>query len=245
MYVGFQKNFKRRELKYLISKDQRQRIIDAMSERTTPDEYGLSTIRNVYYDTSTMLLIRRSIEKPVYKEKLRARTYGEVGSDAPVFVEIKKKFMDTVYKRRAYMTLDEQEKYLAGDIPAPFVNHITKEIDYFIKLYRDLRPAVYLSYDREAFYAKDDHEFRITFDDNILWRDYDLSLGYGVYGEPILEEGTCLMEIKVADAIPLWMVKLLTREKIYRTPFSKYGCAYASMLNRTKMKSNKEYSYNG
>jgi len=243
--VGFQKNFKRRELKYLISKDQRQRIIDAMSERTTPDEYGLSTIRNVYYDTSTMLLIRRSIEKPVYKEKLRARTYGEVGSDAPVFVEIKKKFMDTVYKRRAYMTLDEQEKYLAGDIPAPFVNHITKEIDYFIKLYRDLRPAVYLSYDREAFYAKDDHEFRITFDDNILWRDYDLSLGYGVYGEPILEEGTCLMEIKVADAIPLWMVKLLTREKIYRTPFSKYGCAYASMLNRTKMKSNKEYSYNG
>jgi len=245
VYVGFQKNFKRRELKYLISKDQRQRIIDAMSERTTPDEYGLSTIRNVYYDTSTMLLIRRSIEKPVYKEKLRARTYGEVGSDAPVFVEIKKKFMDTVYKRRAYMTLDEQEKYLAGDIPAPFVNHITKEIDYFIKLYRDLRPAVYLSYDREAFYAKDDHEFRITFDDNILWRDYDLSLGYGVYGEPILEEGTCLMEIKVADAIPLWMVKLLTREKIYRTPFSKYGCAYASMLNRTKMKSNKEYSYNG
>lgn len=243
--MGFQKNFKRRELKYLISKDQRQRIIDAMSERTTPDEYGLSTIRNVYYDTSTMLLIRRSIEKPVYKEKLRARTYGEVGSDAPVFVEIKKKFMDTVYKRRAYMTLDEQEKYLAGDIPAPFVNHITKEIDYFIKLYRDLRPAVYLSYDREAFYAKDDHEFRITFDDNILWRDYDLSLGYGVYGEPILEEGTCLMEIKVADAIPLWMVKLLTREKIYRTPFSKYGCAYASMLNRTKMKSNKEYSYNG
>ena len=229
--MGFQKNFKRRELKYLISKDQRQRIIDAMSERTTPDEYGLSTIRNVYYDTSTMLLIRRSIEKPVYKEKLRARTYGEVGSDAPVFVEIKKKFMDTVYKRRAYMTLDEQEKYLAGDIPAPFVNHITKEIDYFLQLYGDLRPAVYLSYNREAFYAKDDHEFRITFDDNILWRDYDLSLNYGVYGFPILDEDTCLMEIKVANAIPLWMVDILTREKIYRTPFSKYGRAYTAMIN--------------
>ena len=229
--MGFQKNFKRRELKYLISKDQRQRIIDAMSERTTPDEYGLSTIRNVYYDTSTMLLIRRSIEKPVYKEKLRARTYGEVGSDAPVFVEIKKKFMDTVYKRRAYMTLDEQEKYLAGDIPAPFVNHITKEIDYFLQFYGDLRPAVYLSYNREAFYAKDDHEFRITFDDNILWRDYDLSLNYGVYGFPILDEDTCLMEIKVANAIPLWMVDILTREKIYRTPFSKYGRAYTAMIN--------------
>lgn len=232
--MGFQKNFKRRELKYLITKDQRLRIIEAMSARTVPDEYGLSTIRNVYYDTATMLLIRRSIEKPVYKEKLRARTYGEVGSNAPVFVEIKKKFMDTVYKRRAYMTLDEQEKYLAGDIPAPFVNHITKEIDYFLQLYGDLRPAVYLSYDREAFYAKDDHEFRITFDDNILWRDYDLSLNYGVYGEPILDDDTCLMEIKVANAIPLWMVDILTREKIYRTSFSKYGCAYTSMFNRNR-----------
>ena len=234
--MGFQKNFKRRELKYLITNEQRRRIIDELKNYIVPDEYGLSTIRNIYYDTSTMLLIRRSIEKPVYKEKLRARTYGKVGSDAPVFVEIKKKFMDTVYKRRAYMTLDEQERYLAGDIPAPFVNHITKEIDYFIKLYGDLRPAVYLSYDREAFYAKDDHEFRITFDDNIRWRDYDLSLSYGVYGEPILEEGMCLMEIKVANAIPLWMVNILTREKIYRTPFSKYGCAYASMLNKNPNK---------
>lgn len=229
--MSFQKNFKRRELKYLISQDQRLRIIEAMSAHTVPDEYGLSTIRNVYYDTSTMLLIRRSIEKPVYKEKLRARTYGEVGSDAPVFVEIKKKFLDTVYKRRAYMTLDEQEKYLAGDIPAPFENHIMKEIDYFLQLYGDLRPAVYLSYNREAFYAKDDHEFRITFDNNILWRDYDLSLHYGVYGSPILDEDMCLMEIKVANAIPLWMVNILTRERIYRTPFSKYGRAYAAMLN--------------
>lgn len=232
--MGFQKNFKRRELKYLITNDQRERIKQAMSEFTVPDEYGRSTIRNVYYDKPDMLLIRRSIEKPVYKEKLRARTYGAPGSDAPVFVEIKKKFMDVVYKRRAYMTLDEQEDYLARRIEAPFKNHITKEIDYFIDLYKDLRPAVYISYDREAYYAKDDHEFRITFDDNILWRDTDLSLRYGVYGEPIIDDGMCLMEIKVADAIPLWMVSILTKERIYRSPFSKYGRAYASMLKANK-----------
>ncbi len=232
--VSFQKNFKRRELKYLITNEQRERIKEAMRDFTVPDEYGRSTIRNVYYDTPDMLLIRRSIEKPVYKEKLRARTYGEPGSDAPVFVEIKKKCLDVVYKRRAYMTLDEQEEYLARRIEAPFKNHITKEIDYFIRLYGTLRPAVYISYDREAYYAKDDHEFRITFDDNILWRDTDLSLRYGVYGEPIIEDGMSLMEIKVANSMPLWMVAILTKERIYKTSFSKYGRAYTSMLTGGK-----------
>lgn len=229
--MGFQKNFKRRELKYLITNKQREIIKNAMRPYTIPDEYGRSTIRNLYYDKPDKLLIRRSIEKPIYKEKLRARTYGMPGDDSPVFVEIKKKFMDVVYKRRAYMTLDEQEKYLAREIEAPFKNHITKEIDYFIELYKNLEPSVYISYDREAFYAKDDHDFRVTFDDNILWRDVDLSLRCGVYGEPIIDEGMSLMEIKVSNAIPLWMVEVLSRESIYKTSFSKYGHAYLSMLS--------------
>ena len=84
--MGFQKSFKRRELKYLITNEQREIIKESMRPYTVPDEYGRSTIRNLYYDTPTKLLIRRSIEKPVYKEKLRARTYGLPGHDSPVFV---------------------------------------------------------------------------------------------------------------------------------------------------------------
>lgn len=228
--MAFQKNFKRHELKYLITNEQRRRIKEAMSSFTVPDEYGRSTIRNVYYDTPNKLLIRRSIDKPIYKEKLRARAYGALNQDYPVFVEIKKKFMDTVYKRRTYMTLEQQEAYLAKQIEAPIKNHITKEIDYFLKFYSELEPSVYLSYDREAYYSKDNHEFRITFDDNILWRDTDLSLRYGVYGNPILEDGMCLMELKVSDAIPLWMVAILNREGVQKTSFSKYGNAYTAMF---------------
>ena len=135
--MGFQKNFKRRELKYLISKDQRQRIIDAMSERTTPDEYGLSTIRNVYYDTSTMLLIRRSIEKPVYKEKLRLRSYGVPELDDKVFLEIKKKYKGLVNKRRTKLKLCEAyDLTMDGIYPEiqDYMNpQVLSEIEYFLK----------------------------------------------------------------------------------------------------------------
>ena len=93
-----------------------------------------------------------------------------------------------------------------------------------------------LSYEREAFYAKDDHEFRITFDQNILWRNYDLSLCKGIYGEAILDKNKVLMEVKTAGAIPLWMVHFLTENQIYKTSFSKYATATARLCERAEKK---------
>lgn len=229
--MSYQNIFKRYEIKYLLTKEQKVRIEAAMADEMTADTYGRSTICNIYYDTSDYLLARRSIEGPVYKEKLRLRSYGMPEPDSMVFVELKKKYQSVVYKRRISMKEDAAIRYLNGKEKAEDTQ-ITREVDYFLKLYRNLQPKVVLSYEREAFYAKKDHEFRVTFDENILWRDYDLSLLCGVYGEPILQPGQALMEIKTGGAIPLWMVKLLNENQVYKTSFSKYGNAYKTIYLR-------------
>ena len=168
------------------------------------------------------------MERPIYKEKLRVRSYGVAQKDSTVFVELKKKYDSVTYKRRIGMIESDMEKYLIGHTPV-MDTQISREIDYVFKTYDKLEPAVLLSYDRQAFYAKDNHDFRMTFDENILWRDYDLLLTKGIYGRPLLEEDQILLEVKVASAFPMWLVRFLNDNKIYKTSFSKYANAYRQM----------------
>jgi len=234
--MAIQNVFRRHEIKYLVTSEQRKRITDAMTKYMVPDEYGRSTVCSVYYDTPDKLLIRRSIEGPLYKEKLRVRSYGTAKDGDRVFVEIKKKYKHVTYKRRVGLELREAERWLSGTPPErtsdikPSRAQIMNEIDYFLSRYNGIEPSVFISAEREAFYAKDDHEFRLTFDDNILWRDTELSLSSDVYGAPLLEAGTSLMEIKVGAAYPLWICRLLSEEGLFKTKFSKYGLAYKSTL---------------
>ncbi len=240
--MGDQMIFKRYEMKYLISTDQLALIKEALKNHMIADVHGKSTICSLYYDTPDYRLIRRSLEKPVYKEKLRVRSYGVADSDTSVFVELKKKYKSVVYKRRIGLPEKDAMHYLATK-ETPVHNQITREIDYAMDFYKELAPAMLLTYDREAYYAKDNHEFRVTFDTNILWRDYDLSLSKGIYGTPILPPDKVLMEVKTADAIPLWMVKLLSDNHIYKTSFSKYGTAYLTVCRQKK--ENKTYTQEG
>jgi hypothetical protein len=221
--------FKRYELKYLLTSEQRRQIEEAMADHMVADVHGRSTILSLYFDTPDYLLVRRSMDKPLYKEKLRLRSYGVANPDTTVFVELKKKYDSVVYKRRIGMTEEDAKTYLLSRQPVTD-GQIVREIDYCLHHYEHLAPKVLLSYEREAFYASDDHDFRVTFDENILWRDYDVNLTSGVYGTPILEEGQSLMEIKTAGAIPLWLVKTLSANRIYKTSFSKYGTAYQMMV---------------
>lgn len=240
--MSYQNTFKRYELKYLLTRKQKEMIQEAMVPYMEADAYGRSTICNIYFDTPDSLLIRRSLEKPVYKEKLRVRSYGRAKADSTVFVELKKKYKSVVYKRRVHTTEQKAMDYLCKGISLPIQNQITEEIDYALTLYKNLQPAVYLSYEREAFYGKEDRELRITFDENILWRNEDISLCAEVYGEPLLERGYALMEIKIAEAMPLWLVKLLSEHHIYKTSFSKYGCAYTNMIKNDKLNGGKKYA---
>ena len=233
--MSFTNIFKRYELKYLITKEQMQEILRRADAHIRCDEYGKSTICNIYYDTPDYLLIRRSLESPLYKEKLRLRSYGVATENTPVFAEIKKKYDGVVYKRRIH-TGEHAAMALCKGIAPTDRNQITNEILYFVRRYEGLRPAVFLSYEREAFYAKDDADFRITFDCDILWRDKDLTLSKGVYGNPILGDNEVLMEVKCAGAMPLWFVEILSDMHLFKTSFSKYGRAYCAMQQNKETK---------
>lgn len=227
--MAYQAVFKRYEIKYLLTQEQKQTILEAMAPYMALDKYGRTTIRNIYFDTDTYRLIRRSIERPAYKEKLRIRSYTQTRPDSSVFVELKKKYDHVVYKRRLSMPERQAMDWICGEIPGSR-GQIGREIDYFLSYYQSLHPTVFLCYEREAFYCRQGGDFRVTFDDHILCRQEDITLESGAWGCPILEEGQVLMEIKTVGGIPLWMTHALTRERIYKTSFSKYGTAYETLI---------------
>lgn len=200
--MAYQATFQRYEIKYLLTQAQKEEILRAMAPYMKLDKYGRTTIRNIYFDTDSYRLIRRSLEKPAYKEKLRVRSYQTASGEDPVFVELKKKYQSVVYKRRLVLPERQVMASFRQGKPLPVSSQIGREIAYFRSYYEGLRPAVFLSYDREAFYALDGGAFRVTFDWNILYRTQELSLGSPVYGTPLLEKGQTLMEIKTPGGFP-------------------------------------------
>ena len=229
--------FARHEIKYLINYEQRKLMEQGMAEYMKPDPHGQSTICNIYYDTPDYRLIRRSLEKPVYKEKLRVRSYGQVNSTDNVFVELKKKYKGIVYKRRIEFSENLAMAYLSGKVKdgsslwlsEPRDRQIAKEIDYFKSFYGNLEPRVYLNYDRCAYFSKTDPNLRLTFDRHIRWRNTDMRLTAAPGGIDLLDRGYSLMEIKTATALPLWMVDIMNKGDMKKANFSKYGRAYESI----------------
>lgn len=228
--MGCQMIFKRYELKYMMTAHQKELALQAMEPYMALDQYGHTTIRNIYFDTDNFRLARHSIERPAYKEKLRVRSYSRADREDPVFIELKKKYDSVVYKRRLTMPAQQAEGWLNGTAALPPQNQIAGEVEYFYNYYQTLHPVIFLSYEREAFYSRSGDDFRVTFDENILARGEMLSLGEHVWGEQLLEDGLVLMEIKTPGGIPLWMTHFLAQQHIYKTSFSKYGTAYKSMI---------------
>lgn len=217
--------FQRQEMKYLLTRQQQEALLNIIEPEITADPYFHSSIRNLYYDTQNYQLIRTSLEKPIYKEKLRLRSYGRAANDGTVFVELKKKYGSTVFKRRVQMALGDAMPALQKEAPLPDCQ-IGREIDYFLHFYHALAPRVFLSYERDAYRGLEDPHFRITFDDEIRFRQVDLTLNSDPWGTPLLPEDTVLMELKVNEAMPLWMARALSQLGIYKISYSKYGAAY-------------------
>lgn len=228
--MAFGVTFKRYEKKYLLNPLQFAILKEEIDKHFVPDEYGETKICNIYYDTPEYLLITRSNDKPIFKEKLRIRTYGIPKDDSTAFIEVKRKFNSVVYKRRIHMPYTEAVGHIAAPLTKDSDKQITKEINYLINFYKTLEPQFYLSYDRQAFFYKETSDIRVTFDKNITWRDYDLDLRKGSYGESLLPDGYTIMEIKVPNTAPLWLAELLSKLELYPTSFSKVGTAYKTML---------------
>lgn len=226
--------FQRHELKYIMTRRQQQAILAAMEDHMVADEYAHSSIRNLYLDTPDFRLIRRSLEKPVYKEKLRVRSYGPAGAQDPVFVELKKKYRSIVYKRRLSMPQDQALRCLDGQGAWPHTQ-IGREVAYAAAFYRSLRPTVFLSYERDAYHGIEDPSFRVTFDTEIRYRREEMTLSAAPWGTPLLGPEQVLMELKVSGGLPLWMARALSRQSLYQTSFSKYGSAYRQMCGEQEV----------
>ncbi len=227
---GYREVFKRKEIKYLIDEDQYRKLLPYLEEVAKTDEYGLSKINNIYFDTRDYRLVRTSMEKPFYKEKLRLRTYGKTEDSTNAFIEIKKKYDGIVYKRRIHGEYGKALEYLTGKNGLPEESQIAREIDAFKNLYGELIPAMKICYDRVAMAGKEDKDFRVTFDSNIQWSADSVDLRSGKPGWAVLKRGQYLMEIKISNAFPMALSRKLSEFGIFPTSFSKYGAGYTDMM---------------
>ncbi|PQP86475.1 polyphosphate polymerase domain-containing protein [Paenibacillus sp. AR247] len=229
--------FNRYENKYLMDTKAFYNIYNDLMAYMEPDENNKDnkfyTISNLYYDTEHHTLIRTSLAKPKYREKLRIRSYGVPESDAKVYLELKKKVFGLVNKRRTSLKLHEAYEFVRTGVPPEFRKgmnrQVVSEIEYFLSRY-ELKPMVYLAYDRIALFCKGNRDLRITFDTNIRSRRYDLALEAGDYGDQLMERGQWLMEVKAEKTVPVWLSKMLSEHQMYRTSFSKYGNEYKKSI---------------
>lgn len=222
--------FKRVEQKYLLTKTQYQNIQNIINEHFEKDIYYQSNIYNLYLDNINNDMIINSIEKPPYKDKIRLRSYNEPKKNDGIFLEVKKKYKGTVYKRRLSLTLQEWYDYYNKDILPTHDQQIMKEIDYEIK-YFNLKPYIFIAYDRLSYYSKDDENFRITFDTNLRSRKENLKLKDTKENIQYFDKEMYIMEAKSLYGLPLWFTNELTKNGIYPQSFSKVGSIYAKERN--------------
>lgn len=224
---------KRYEMKYLLNPEQTEYFKKSVEGHMKIDNFGLTSIASLYYDTPNYRLIRTSIEKPPFKEKIRLRSYGLATDSSPVFLELKRKAYGIVYKRRVRSTIPLVQKFFdcEGDICAG--GQINKEITTFRDYYESLVPACMIIYDRIAYFEPGG-DLRLTIDHNPRYRYDDLDLRVSMDGTSLLDEGWTILEVKVQQAVPLWLSAILTKGHIYKNSFSKYGEAYRQQLLKVR-----------
>lgn len=230
--------FERKEKKYILSQEKYGEFLERISAHMKEDKYGLHTICSLYYDTKNYDLIKRSSEKPTYKEKFRVRTYGVPSDEQMVYLEIKKKLMGIVYKRRISMRLAQVDTYMQSEKERKFDNRLDQQISneiFWLKQKETITPKVIIAYDRRAFSAYEEDGFRVTFDAKIRWRNNDLLLLNGHDGELVAPEIDILMEVKSLHAYPLWFANILSDLDLYPSKFSKYEQVYRRYLMNQKV----------
>lgn len=239
--------FNRYENKYFLSQVQLDRVLKEVEQHMVPDQFNgdrnTYSISNIYFDTSDDYLIRTSLSRPSYKEKLRLRAYGIPDRNDIAFLEMKRKFNGLVNKRRTKIPLQEGYRFAAGggivELSKEMNAQVIREISCMVRRYGSLEPKVMIAYDRLAYFEKSNPDLRISFDTNIRSRRCNLRLEEGNHGALLIPKGVWLMEIKTASAAPLWLTGLLAREDLYKRSFSKYGYEYQNHVQNGK----EEYYY--
>ena len=225
--------FERVEKKFWMTDEQYRGLLPTLNAHLKQDRYGDSAVCNIYYDTVDYALIRRSVERPLFKEKLRLRSYGLPEESGKVYVEIKRKLNGIGYKRRIAVPFAEAKKLLRGEAITCSDPQIEGEILAFVRRYRP-KPMVFLSYRRTAMTDENDPDLRVTADTELRYRLEDAERPGKNGMKPILEDDSMvLLEIKALGAIPLWLTEEMSRLRIYQAPFSKIGTVYTRHIAPT------------
>jgi len=233
-------NFKRYEKKYMVTNQQAKAVIAALGERMIPDEYGTYWVQNLYFDNDNWDVIRKSMESPLYKEKLRLRCYGKPSETDNFFVELKKKYTGVVYKRRIALPIPALSELL-HQVKIKKDQQIARELAFYLES-NPVKSRMYIAFKRTAFAGIGEEWLRVTFDTDIVYRQHDLSFSNPENGQPVLPEGYQLMEIKTHTSIPLWLSRVLSENAIYRTSYSKYGTCFTDFID-SKMQKGDELAY--
>lgn len=217
--------FNRVEQKYILTKEEYKKLFSKINNYLEKDKYYQSKICNLYFDNDNNDFIVNSLEKPIYKAKIRLRSYSVPNLNDIVYLELKGKYDGVVFKRRVDIKLKDFNYYMkTGIIKKEYNNQIMKEIDYVIKKF-NIYPKLYIGYDRLSYYDKNNINFRVTFDFNLRSREDELKLELGDNGN-LYNKDLVIMEVKSLQSIPLWFTKILSNMKIYPNSFSKYGEIY-------------------
>jgi len=219
--------FRRQEVKFVLDQAQLLPFYDIITQQVPPDTFNNYLVQSLYFDTDTWDVIRASIEKPIYKEKLRLRCYGVPGSDTTIYLELKKKFRGVVYKRRIAFPMQFLLYKTPQEIAEIEDSQIGRELAFYLQAH-NVSEKVHISYNREAF--SDSSGLRITFDTNIRFRTNMLDYEHPEGGLDVLPKGVTVMEIKTLGGMPLWLAQALSEFRIFPMSFSKYGVSYKKYI---------------
>ena len=223
----------RMEQKYFISFDKYKELMDRIEDKLVKDRYFDERIYNIYFDNDEYEFIIKSLDKPLYKEKVRLRSYSEAKEGTNVFLEIKKKFMGHGNKRRVVIDYNDAINYIDNNIIPDTNKQIMYELDYTFKK-NNLKPKISLTYDRLSYAFKEDESYRVTFDTNIRYSNKKLDL-VNIDDEDSLFNDGYIMEVKTLKGYPTWFSKALNELKIYPTSYSKVGEAYKKLKERNEL----------
>lgn len=218
--------FARYEMKYIVTEAQAAALLKENASWLTPDVYPQYALRTIYLDTLTDHWIRTSLARPVFKEKLRFRSYTGFGPENACFLESKNKCNGFVYKRRIIMNGQEMREILDGDVSKLETTQIGRELAYALSLHGRVFPRFLIRYDREAYQGTLDASFRLTFDRDITYRTDAFLTADDREDKRLLSGDQVLLEVKAANALPLPLVKSLASLGIQQSSFSKVGAAY-------------------
>ena len=223
----------RMEQKYFISSEKYNKLMSLINDKLVKDKYFDERIYNVYFDNDEYDLIIKSLDKPVYKEKIRLRSYSKANLNTRVFLEVKKKFDGHGNKRRVDINYLEAKNYIDKNIIPDTNKQIMMELDYIFKK-NDLKPKISLTYDRLSYAFKEDETYRITFDTNIRFSNKKLDL-IDLDDEECLFDDGYIMEVKTLKGYPVWFINALSNLKIYPVSYSKVGEAYLRLKERNEL----------